>query len=267
MAGCTPGWSSAGARTALERRLAALELSTPAVRGGGPGCAVPLLSGPCGRPGQRLPGCSRCRAWSHPGSRSAPRRSAGRRARPRDSLRAVPRHCRWAEGVAWGTSPLRCSDPASMGSRGFARCPPAAWARGGFSDHLQVGVLVRVLRGGVPAAAAKSQRPDDLVCRVQRRRPGTHFAWGRELCHCCVAVPESRGWGTDLLWLSCASSDLFCSGCGRSQVQEPDVGSASYTFVGWCQALLPWPREVPRTCARRPAGEWCARGVPVLSLL
>ena len=46
--------------------------------------------------------------------------------------------------------------------------------------------------GGVPAAASKSQRPDDLVCHVQHRRLGARFAWGHGLRYWCLAVPESR---------------------------------------------------------------------------
>ena len=74
-------------------------------------------------------------------------------------------------------------------------------ARGGLWDYLQVGVRARVLLWGVPFAASEPQRPDDLVCRVQRRRLGACLAWGRKFCHCCVAVPKSRGWGADFLWL------------------------------------------------------------------
>ena len=74
-------------------------------------------------------------------------------------------------------------------------------ARGGLWDHLQVGVRARVLLFGVPFAASESERPDDLVCRVQRRRPGACFAWVRGFCLCCVAVLKSRGWGADFPWL------------------------------------------------------------------
>ena len=90
-------------------------------------CAGRLPSGPLGRPGRRLPGCSRCRAWSNPGLSPAPHRSAGRRVRPRIPLRAAP--CRWRQvrGIGWGTSPLRCSAPASTRGRGIVRCPLAAW--------------------------------------------------------------------------------------------------------------------------------------------
>ena len=74
-------------------------------------------------------------------------------------------------------------------------------ARGGLPDYLQVGVRARVLLWEVPFAASESQRRDDLVCRVQRRRPEACFAWGCRFRHCCVAVPKSRGWGADFPWL------------------------------------------------------------------
>ena len=68
--GCTPGWSTAGARAARGMRgaplgpcpLPGLALSPCAsrqfpqpVRRGGPGCATPPSSGLCGRPGRRPP--------------------------------------------------------------------------------------------------------------------------------------------------------------------------------------------------------------------
>ena len=66
-------------------------------------------------------------------------------------------------------------------------------ARGGLRHFLQVGVCARVLLWGVSFAVSESQRPDDLVCCVQRRRSGACFAWGRGFRHCCVAAPKSRG--------------------------------------------------------------------------
>ena len=74
-------------------------------------------------------------------------------------------------------------------------------ACGGLRDFLEVGVRARVLLWGVSLAASESQRPDDLVCCVQCRRSGACFAWGRGFRHCCVAVPNSRGWGADFPWL------------------------------------------------------------------
>ena len=65
-------------------------------------------------------------------------------------------------------------------------------ARGGCWDHLQVGVRVPVLLGGVPVTALGSQRSDDLVRCVEQRRSGACIARGCGLRHCCVAVPESR---------------------------------------------------------------------------
>ena len=121
--------------------------SSPPDRRGGPGYARPPLSRPCGGPGRRPLGCSRSRAWSHPGSRPALHRSAGRRVRRRGPLRAVPRRRLLAGGIAWGTSLPRCSGLHAArrrrGARGHA-------ARRGLWNHLQVGVRVRVLRGPVP---------------------------------------------------------------------------------------------------------------------
>ena len=132
------------------------------------------------------------------------------------------------------------------GGAGTAGALPA----GAFWNHLQVGVRIRVLWGGGPVAASEAQRPDDVVRRVQ---------------HCCVSLPESREWGADVLWLSCACSGSFCCTCrwrDRVRVGEPDVGSAAYSSAGWCQALLhglrralacPWG-PLPPAAARR---GWC----------
>ena len=104
----------------------ALRRSPPPVCRGGPGCARPLLLGPCGRLGRRPPGCSRCRARSHPESIPAPTRSAGQSVRPRAPPRAALRHRGWVGVVAWGTSLPRCKGPVSRQGRGRARCLPAA---------------------------------------------------------------------------------------------------------------------------------------------
>ena len=74
-------------------------------------------------------------------------------------------------------------------------------SRGGFRYFFQVGVRARVFMWGVSITASESQRPDDLVCCVQRQRLGVCFAWGRRFRHYCVAVPNSRGWGADFPWL------------------------------------------------------------------
>ena len=74
-------------------------------------------------------------------------------------------------------------------------------SRGGLRQCLQVGVCARVPLWGVSFAASESQRPDDLVCFVQRRRSGACLAWCRGFRHCCVAVSKSRGWGADVPWL------------------------------------------------------------------
>ena len=103
-------------------------------------------------------------------------------------------------------------------------------ARGRPWNHLQVRVRIRVLLGGVPVPASESQRPDDLLCRVQRRRWRACFAWGHGLRHCCVAVPKSRGWDVDfprlvhVLWvgwgvggeMECSlRGPAFACSCGR----------------------------------------------------
>ena len=74
-------------------------------------------------------------------------------------------------------------------------------SRGGLRQCLQVGVRARVPLWGVSFAVSESQRPDDLVCFVQRRRSGACLAWCRGFRHCCVAVSKSRGWGADVPWL------------------------------------------------------------------
>ena len=73
--------------------------------------------------------------------------------------------------------------------------------RGGLRQCLQVGVCARVLLWGVSFAVSESQRPDDLVCFVQRRRSGACLAWCRGFRHCYVAVSKSRGRGADVPWL------------------------------------------------------------------
>ena len=73
--------------------------------------------------------------------------------------------------------------------------------RGGLRQCLQVGVCARVPLWGVSFAVSESQRPDDLVCFVQRRRSGACLAWCRGFRHCYVAVSKSRGRGADVPWL------------------------------------------------------------------
>ena len=219
--GCTPGWSTVGARVARGTGgatlgpcpppgpapfLRALRRSPLPVCHGSPGCARLPPLGPCGGPGRRPPGCSRCRGRSHPESRPAPACSAGRRVRPRAPPRAALRHGGRVKGVAWGTSLLRCSGPVCMRGRGRAHCTPAAQVPRACCPrqapgYLKVGVRARILLWGVSFAASESQLPDDLVHRVQRQRSGACFAWGRGFRHCCVAGPKSRGWGADFPWL------------------------------------------------------------------
>ena len=163
-------------------------------------------------------------------------------------------------------------------------------SRGGLRYCLQVGVRARVPLWGVSVAVAESQCPDDLVCRVQRRRSGACFAWGRGFRHCCVAVPESRGWGADIPWLVrwCGGALLVVGvaegrprgGClpsfrGASGVRRcpspgrPSSGAGSRgsaTRVSRPRSLRAWgPSTGPTACAL--AGRRCSlwgwrKGVP-----
>ena len=90
--------------------------------------------------------------------------------------------------------------PGGQPSAGGSRPSPAPLYLG-LRYCLQVGDCARVPLWGVSFAVSESQRPDDLVCFVQRRRPGACLAWDRGFRHCCVAVPKSRGWGADVPWL------------------------------------------------------------------
>ena len=105
-----------------------------------------------------------------------------------------------APAFAVAVAPFPCGAEGGHAARRRRRFRGRA-ARGGLRDFLQVGVRARVLLWGASFAASESQRPDDLVCCVQRRRSGACFAWGRGFRHCCVAVPKSRGCGADFLWL------------------------------------------------------------------
>ena len=219
--GCTPGWSTVGAREAHGMRGAPLgpclppgpapfprapRSTPPLVRRGGPGCARPLLLGPYGRLGRRPPGRSRCRARSHPESSPAPPRSAGRR------VRRVS-HCGQRSVIGAGLGVLLGAPAFSGAVAPFPRGAEGGHAarrrrrfrgraaRGALRIYLQVGVRARVLLWGVSFAASESQRPDDLVCCVQRRRSGACFVWGRGFRHSLVALPKSRGWGADFQWL------------------------------------------------------------------
>ena len=158
--GSTPGWSTVGTHAAPGTRgahrgpcprprpapfLWAPRQSPALVRRGGLGCAGPIQCALCGQPGGRPPGCSRCCAWSHPGSSPASHRSAGQPVQLRIPLQVVPRCLRRARGIAWGTSPLRCSAPFPCGAEGlYAVCRQCArrWCtvRRGRWDHVQVGV-------------------------------------------------------------------------------------------------------------------------------
>ena len=126
--------------------------------------------------------------------------------RPRVSPRATLRHWGRAGGAVWGTSLRRCSGPVSTRGRSRVRCPPAAQVRrvrlpwGAPAMPPGRSPCPRPLVG-VSFAVSESQRPDDLVCFVQRRRSGACLAWCRGFRHCCVAVSKSRGWGADVPWL------------------------------------------------------------------
>ena len=167
--------------------------------------------------------------------------------------------------------------------RGRASC-------GGLRYCLQVRVRARVPLWRVSFAVSESQRPDDLVCCVQRRRSGACFAWGRGFRHCCVAVPKSRGWGADVPWLvrwcvgallvvgvaegrprgGClpplrgASGVRRCPSPGRPSSRAGSRGSA--TPVTRVRSVRAWgPSTGPTACAL--AGRRCSlwgwgKGVP-----
>ena len=147
---------------------------------------------------------------------------------------------RFHAGQRAGTLPAGGAGPAGALSAGAS----------GDTYHLQVGLRIRVLwGGGVPFATSESQRHDDLLRRVQRRRSEARFASGRGLCHCCVAVPESGGWSADLLWLSPVCSGPFCCTC-------PGPGGV------WVAELEHWLRGlVPSVASRAPLGARLPMGV------
>ena len=73
----------------------------------------------------------------------------------------------------------------------------------GLGYFLQVGVRARVPLWGVSFAVSQSQRPDDLVCCVKRRRSGRVLrgaAGSAIVVSLCLraggGVRISRGWGT-----------------------------------------------------------------------
>ena len=161
---------------------------------------------------------------------------------------------------------------AACRRRRFRRCA----ARGGLWDYLQVGVRARSPLRGVPFAASEPQRPDDLVCRVQRRRPGACFAWGCGFRHFCVAVSKSRRWGADFLWLVHLLWARWGVG-GRARTLAPRAGVC---VLMWalaappvaCVALVaplqgasevrrsPSPRCPPLGGCRGPPPACCGRG-------
>ena len=80
-----------------------------------------------------------------------------------------------APAFASAVAPFPCGAEGGHPARWRRRFRGRA-ARGGLRDFLQVRVRARVLSWGVSVAASESQRPDDLVCCVQRRRSGACFA-------------------------------------------------------------------------------------------
>ena len=111
-----------------------------------------------------------------------------------------------------------------------------------------------LLLWGVPFAASESQRPDDLLRRVQRRRPGACFAWGCRFRHCCVAVPKSRGCRADFRWLVHVSWTLWGVDAG-ARTPAPQAGFCVLVWalgtppvarVAWV-ALLRMASEVRRS--------------------
>ena len=159
-------------------------------------------------------------------------------------------------------------------------------ARGGLWDYLQVGVRAGVLLWEVSFAASESQRPDDLVCRVQRRRPAACFAWGRRFCHCCVPVPKSSGWGVDFLWLVHVLCAWWGSGGGACtpapqagvRVFVWALGAPSAAHVAWVAPLrgasearlspssgCPPPGGLPGSASHVLWARVCGFGGPTLS--
>ena len=147
-----------------------------------------------------------------------------------------------------------CTTPA--GGRPPAGAQPAR-ASGRISRSESASVSAE---GGMPVAPSESQHPDDLVCRIQRRKPGAFFGWGRWLRHCCVPLPQSTGWGADLLWLSWACSGPFCCTCSRcggmrmggltlALHRTPPLAGAQRCSLGSAGPLAP-----------APVGAWCPCG-------
>ena len=162
-------------------------------------------------------------------------------------------------------------------------------SRGGLRHCLQVGVRARVPLWGVPFPVSESQRPDDLVCFVQRRRWGARFAWGHGFRHCCVAVPKSRGRGADVLWLvrwcvgalpvvgvadgrprgGCFPSLRGASGirrCPSPGRPSPGAGSrGSATRVSQVRSARAWEPSPAPQCAPLRAGVACCGGGGTMS--
>ena len=126
-------------------------------------------------------------------------------------------------------------------------------SRGGLWQCLQVGVRARVPLWGVSFAVSESQRPDDLVCFVQRRRSGACLVWCRGFRHCCVAVSKRRGWGADVPWLV-----RWCAGAllGVGVVDGHPRGGAFQRCEG--RLVL---GAVPLLVARPPGGQGSATHV------
>ena len=160
-----------------------------------------------------------------------------------------------APAFAGAVAPFPCGAEGGHAARWRRRLRGRA-ARGGLRDFLQVGVRARVLLWGVSFAASESQRPDDLVCCVQRQRSGACFAWGHGFRHWCVAVPKSRGWGADFPWLVYLLWALRGVDWG-ARTLVPRAG------VGVCMWALPPPSVVKPLQGTSGAGRSPSSGRPL----
>ena len=269
--GCTPGWSTAGARAALGMHGAPLgpcpqpglapspwapQRSPPPVCRGGPGCARPPLSGPCRRPGRRPLGCSRCHAWSHPGSSPALHRSAGRRVRPRAPLRAVPRHRRQSGGFAHQLSPVQwprfharqraCTLPA--GGAGPAGVLPA-----GASGIISRSECASVSSwGGSPSLPGS---PSAMRTSCAASSVGDRGRVLRGAVGCAIAMSLCLRAG-DGVRTSCGLPAPVTACFAALAVGVVGCGWGGLTLAPHCTSL----QAGAERCSPGPAGRLCARG-------
>ena len=247
--GCTPRWSTVGARRRRDAWSTPLTMSAVRTSTIPVGSATIHSAGPLWRPrlckatsvwsawraGGRPLGCSRCRAWSYPGSSFALRRSAGRRVLPRPLPQAVPSHWWQVGGVAWGTSLPRC--------RGRARCPRGARAP-----------RTRCPRGRPEASPGRSppRRPPGGGSLSPPRSPSALMTscaassvgvWGPVLpgavCSAIVVSLCLRAGDGVRTCCGCPAPVAACFVARAVGVVGCGWGSLNVGSAGWCQALLP----------------------------